>query len=197
MPALARRLKGVLRSLRTPAAPGDRELVAFDLETSSLDVKSAEILAIGAVPIRERRIVTSESFNCTVRSEAPVDHEAVKYHRLRPADVAGGMTAGRAASEFVDWLGDRPVIGYCVNFDCAMLDRALREGGHEGFDAVRFDLRDIYRRRAMRRNPDHAPAKALDEILADLGVPVTGRHTALGDAMSVAMAYMALSYGGS
>jgi DNA polymerase-3 subunit epsilon len=196
MSALARRLKSLMRVLRDPAVPGEGEIVALDLETSSLDPKIAEILAIGAVPIRDRRVVRSESFERIVRSDAPVDREAVKYHRLRPTDVAEGTPATRAAREFVEWLGNRPVIGYCVSFDCAMLDRVLREGGGEGFQATRFDLREMYRRRKLHRNPHHAPQGPLDEMLADLGVPVTGRHTALGDAISVGMAYLALRHGG-
>jgi len=195
MSALARRLKGMMRVLRNPAVPGEGEIVALDLETSSLDPKSAEILAIGAVPIRDRRVLRSEGFVRIVQSDAPVDPEAVKYHRLRPTDVAEGTPTIRAAREFVDWLGDRPVLGYCVSFDCAMLDRVLREGGGDGFHAARFDLREMYRRRKLHRNPDHAPQGPLDDMLGDLGVPVTGRHTALGDAISVGMAYLALRYG--
>jgi len=183
------------RVLRRPLVPKAGEIVSLDLETSSLDPKTAVILSIAAVPVRDRRILLSEGFERKVASDAPVDREAVKYHRLRPVDVAQGATAADAADDFVAWLGDRPVIGYCTGFDCAMLDRVLREGGRPGFEPDCFDVRDLYRRAILRRNPEDSPPRALDEILARLGVPVVARHTARGDATAVAMAYLLLAEG--
>jgi DNA polymerase-3 subunit epsilon len=178
------------------ASPYDAtEVVSVDLETTSLDTRSAEILSIAAVPIRDRRIVLSERFEQVVRATAAVDREAVKYHRLRPVDVRHGAAPDAAARAFVEWLGGRPLLGYCIGFDCAMLERALGGAGRDGIDGPRFDLRDLYRRRALRRNPDDAPSQALDDILAALGVPKVARHTALGDATAVAMAFLGLKFG--
>ncbi len=193
MTPLRRGVRRIWRALRPPALPRVGEIVSLDLETSSLDPKTAVILSIAAVPIRERRILLSDTFERKVASDAPVDREAVKYHRLRPVDVAQGATAVDAAADLVEWLGDRPVIGYCTGFDCAMLDRVLRDGGRNGFEPDRFDLRDFYRRAILRSNPEDSPPRALDEILARLGVPVVARHTARGDATAVAMAYLLLS----
>jgi DNA polymerase-3 subunit epsilon len=193
MSRLRRGVRGLWRALRPPAAPKGGEIVSLDLETSSLDPKTAAILSIAAVPIRDRRILLSEGFERKVAGDAPVDLEAVKYHRLRPVDVAQGSTAVDAVVDFVAWLGDRPLIGYCTGFDCAMLDRVLREGGHKGFEPERFDVRDLYRRAILRSNPEASPPRALDEMLARLGVPLMARHTARGDAAAVAMAYLLLS----
>lgn len=195
MNPLRRGVRRLWRSLRPAALPDVDEIVSLDLETSSLDPRTAVILSIAAVPVRGRRILLSESFERTVASDAPVDREAVKYHRLRPVDVAQGATAANAAEDLVEWLAGRPLIGYCPGFDCEMLDRVLREAGRGGFEPDRFDLRDLYRREVMRRNPEDSPPRALDEILARLGVPVVGRHTALGDATAVAMAYLKLADG--
>jgi hypothetical protein len=61
-------------------------------------------------------------------------------------------------------------------------------------DGRRFDIREIYRRRMLQRNPDDHPSQTLDEILAALDVPKVGRHTAVGDATAVAVAFLALKY---
>lgn len=190
-----RALRRLSRALRRPRFPGEGELVSLDIETTSLDPKSAVILSIAAVPIRGRRILLSECFTRTVRGEGPVDLEAVKYHRLRPVDVAQGVPAGEAAREFVDWLGDRPLLGYCTGFDVAALERAMHGHGAGSVEVERFDLRELYRMRKMSRDPDAAVPGNLDAILASLAVPVTGRHTALGDATAVAMAYLSLRHG--
>lgn len=195
MSGLGRALRRLVRTMRISRFADHDEIVSLDLETTSLDPKSAVILSIAAVPIRGQRIVLSECFTRTVRGDGTVDREAVKYHRLRPVDVAQGVPAGDALAQFVDWLGNRPVIGYCVGFDVATIDRTLRAQGMEGFDANRLDLRDLYRARAMRRNPDAAQPGNLDAILEGLAVPAAGRHTALGDATAVAMAYLTLRFG--
>ncbi|MCM2312788.1 MAG: exonuclease domain-containing protein [Steroidobacteraceae bacterium] len=182
------------RSLASVSPYEEEELVSLDLETSSLDPRSAEVLSIAAVPVRGRQVVLSERFERIVRASAPVDREAVKFHRLLPTDVEHGLPPQQAATEFVDWLGERPLLGYCIGFDCLMLERAAQWGGSGLLDNRRFDIREVYRRRRLQRNPDENPAQALDEILAVLDVPRIGRHTAVGDATAVGLAFLALKY---
>lgn len=181
------------RSLASASPYEEPELVSLDLETSSLDVATASILSIAAVPVRGRRVVLSERFERVVRGAAPVDREAVKYHRLRPMDVEHGLAPVEAAAEFRAWLGERPLLGYCIGFDCTMLEQALQGTGGL-LEGRRYDLRELYRRRVLQRNPDAAPPQALDAILGALAVPVAGRHTALGDATAVGLAFLGLKY---
>jgi len=182
------------RSLASVSPYEEPELVSLDLETSSLDPRSAEILSIAAVPVRGRQVMLSERFERIVCGSAAVDREAVKYHRLLPTDVEHGVPPRQAVTEFITWLGERPLLGYCIGFDCMMLERAAQWAGGGLLDGRRFDIREIYRRRMLQRNPDDHPSQALDEILTALEVPPVGRHTAVGDATAVALAFLALKY---
>jgi DNA polymerase-3 subunit epsilon len=182
------------RSLASVSPYDEPELVSLDLETTSLDPKSAEILSIAAVPVRGRQVILSERFERMVRTNAAIDREAVKYHRLLPSDVEHGVPPQQAVTEFVAWLGERPLLGYCIGFDCLMLERAAQWAGGGLLDGRRFDIREVYRRRMLQRNPDDHPSQALDEILAALEVPPVGRHTAVGDATAVALAFLVLKY---
>ena len=182
------------RSLASGSPYEEPELVSLDLETSSLDPRSAEILSIAAVPVRGRQVMLSERFERIVCGSAAVDREAVKYHRLLPTDVEHGVPPRQAVTEFIAWLGERPLLGYCIGFDCMMLERAAQWAGGGLLDGRRFDIREIYRRRMLQRNPDDHPSQALDEILTALEVPPVGRHTAVGDATAVALAFLALKY---
>ncbi len=192
---IARSLRRWWRGLRSVSPYELPEVVSLDLETSSLDPRTAEILSIAAVPVRDRRVMLSERFERIVRASAAVDPEAVKYHRLRPVDVEHGVSPTEAVAALMDWLEERPLLGYCIGFDCTMVERTLAQSGGGRLDGLRLDLRELYRRRALRRNPDDSPSQALDEILAALGVPPVARHTALGDATAVAMAFLELKYG--
>lgn len=182
------------RSLASVSPYEEPELVSLDLETSSLDPRSAEILSIAAVPVRGRQVMLSERFERIVCGSAAVDREAVKYHRLLPTDVEHGVPPRQAVTEFIAWLGERPLLGYCIGFDCMMLERAAQWAGGGLLEGRRFDIREIYRRRMLQRNPDDHPSQALDEILTALEVPPVGRHTAVGDATAVALAFLVLKY---
>lgn len=182
------------RSLASVSPYDEPELVSLDLETTNLDPRTAEILSIAAVPVRGRQVVLSERFERMVRTNAAIDREAVKYHRLLPSDVEHGVPPQQAVTEFVAWLGERPLLGYCIGFDCMMLERAAQWAGGGLLDGRRFDIREIYRRRMLQRSPDDHPPQALDDILAALDVPTVGRHTAVGDATAVAVAFLTLKY---
>jgi DNA polymerase-3 subunit epsilon len=72
-------------------APPDNEWVALDCETTGLNVRTDEIISIGAVRIVGNRIMTSERLELLVRPERGVSADSVPIHRLRERDVAQGL----------------------------------------------------------------------------------------------------------
>ncbi len=175
--------------------PEDAEIVAVDVETTGLDPASAELLSIGAVPIRDRRVVLSDRFEAVVRHDAPTHEGSVRIHRLRAMDLAHGLPPAEAMSRFREWLGDRPILGYCVDFDRAALNRALRQGGLPPLDVLAYDIRRLYRLKPGLQVEDHAPLLDFDAILQAAGIPPLARHTAIGDAAATGLAYLAIRYG--
>ena len=195
--AFARRLRDAWRHRggrwaplfgRAPAG----EWVAIDRETSSLDVASAQILSLAAIPVAGRRALTSQALRLHVRSAAAPDREAIKHHRLRPQDLEGGAKLTVALERLLEAIGPRPLLGWCLPFDRAILDRELRPRFGLCLPNPGIDLRDAWERHARRRWPDREPALALDAIAAALGVPVLDRHDAYGDALTTALCWVAL-----
>jgi DNA polymerase III subunit epsilon len=172
--------------------PEGVELVALDVETTGLDPGTAELLSIGAVPIRGRRVVLSDRFEAMLRRDGPTHAGSVRVHRLRAMDLTRGLPPAEALAQFCQWLGDRPVLGYCIDFDRAVLDRALRAGGLQPLDVVAYELRTLHL--LATRGPDSHDGVLpdLDMILRDAGIPPLARHTAIGDAVATALAYLAL-----
>ena len=101
---------------------------------------------------------------------------------------------------FRDWLGGRPILGYCVDFDRAALDRALRLGKLPPLDVETYDLRRLFLL-SQKRDRHHGAEQHehampdLDGILEAVGIPALARHTAIGDAAATALAYIALRQG--
>ena len=173
----------------------DKPLIALDVETTGLDPGSASLLSLGAVPIYGRQVMLSDRFEAMIRHEGPTHEGSVRIHRLRAIDLASGLQPSDALEKFRDWLEGRPILGYCVEFDKAVLNRALREDGHRALDVPAYDLRQLYRLKRKDHIEDPGHGIDLDGILADAGIPPLARHTAIGDAVATALAYLALRYG--
>lgn len=185
-----RQRDGRWRALYGRAPAG--ECVAIDLETSSLDVADAQILSLAAIPVAGRRVLASQALRLHVRSDAAPDREAIKHHRLRPQDLAGGVEIGVALEALLEMLGPRPLLGWCLPFDRALLDRELLPRFGFRLPNPGIDLRYAWERHARRRWPEREPELALDAIAAALGVPVLDRHDAYGDALTTALCWVAL-----
>ena len=101
------------------------EVVAFDCETTGLDIRRDDIITIAAVKIRGNRILTSERFEAVVRPEARMSVDAMKVHRLREMDVAAGERIQKIIPEFLHFIGGRPLVGYYLEFDVGMVDKEV------------------------------------------------------------------------
>jgi DNA polymerase-3 subunit epsilon len=179
------------RFMFRPGPPG--EVVSIDCETTGLDVAKDDVIAIAAVIVRGNRILTSERFEVVVRPEARMRGEAIKVHRLREADVEGGSRIIKVLPSLLRFIGGRPLLGYYLDFDVAMLDKSvLRFIGIE-LPNRRIEVSRLYHE---RKYGDAPPGTVIDltfrAMLADLGVPMLEQHDALNDALMTAMAYLRL-----
>ncbi len=168
------------------------ELVSLDLETTGLNNRRDRILALAAVPVCDRRVRLSERFSTLVRPGRSFGIDSIRHHRLRPADLIDAPPLAAVLPEFLRWLGNRPLLGYCIRFDLAMLAEPVRAVTGFALPNASTDLAFAYARRCRRRQPETEPDMRLEAIAASLGVPVLGRHSALGDAVTVALAWLAL-----
>lgn len=177
-------------------APPANEVVSLDLETTGLDPAKDRILRLAAVPVRGTRVVLSERFERWVDPGRGFDIDSMRHHRILPGDVSAAADEAAVVREFLHWLGPRPVLGYCVRFDLAMIDRVFR--GIAGFPVPnpRIDLAVLDFERQRRTRPEAAQRRDLDAILVAAGIPPLGRHEALADATATALAWCALRTSG-
>nr|WP_199064235.1 3'-5' exonuclease [Chromobacterium sp. ASV5] len=168
------------------------ELVSVDCETTSLNVAKAELLSIGAVKIRGNRILSSESLYLLVKPETPPEGDNVRIHGLRPRDVSQGMPASEAVLRLLDFAGGRPLLGYYLEYDVAVLDKYLRPLLGIGLPQRQIELSARYYDYKFRQNPGAHIDLRLACLHQDLAIPALPRHDALNDALSAAMLYQAL-----
>lgn len=187
------------RRLRDPrfdflfyANNGD-ELVCVDTETTGLDPRTAELLSIGAVVIRGNQVLTSNMLELFVRPEGEIDAESIKIHRIRHQDAESGLPVRAALEAFLDFLGSRPLVGYYLEFDVAMLNKHLKPWLGIGLPNQQIEVSAQYYDKRIGRIPTEANIDlSFDTIRETLGVPRLGEHDACNDALMTALMYVKL-----
>jgi DNA polymerase III epsilon subunit family exonuclease len=165
----------VLDFVKTVGHPG-YELVVLDTETTGRDSKAADLIEIGAVKVRDGRIV--DRFSTFVNPGREIF--GVQMHGITDADVAGAPVAREAAERLLGFVGGAPIVGHNVGFDLGFLDDALGEpgkfitGGY--FDTLSL-VRDGY--------PDLDSYK-LGDVARFFSVEVETAHRGLADAETTA-----------
>ena len=182
--------EGEWGGLFAPSSAG--EWVSLDLETTGIDPARDHILSLAAVPVRDGTAWLSERFERRVHTARAFGIESIRHHRITPDEASAGEPVVEVVREFLHWLGGRRLLGYNLGFDLDMLAPHVR--ALTGFDPPNptVDLADAVAAAQRRQRPDAPVNLDLVHIANRLGVPMIGRHTALGDATTVALCWLAL-----
>lgn len=178
--------------------PAD-EWVSVDCETTGLNVGRDEIISIGAVRIVGDRILTSERLELLVRPSKGVSADSVRVHRLRERDVAHGLEPDEAARRFLHFVGSRPLVGYFLEFDVAMLNKLIFPILGMGLPQPKIEVSAMYFDYRNRRLPPHLKGVtdidlSFATLLEDLGLPQRDAHDAVNDAVMAALAFVKLRH---
>lgn len=175
--------------------PPAGEWVSLDLETTGLDPRQDHMLSLAAVPVRDGRVWLSERFERRIRPDRDFGIESIRHHRITPDEAGTGMSVTPAVRELLQWLGSRRLLGYNLRFDLAMLAPHVRAITGFPLPNARVELADAFATRALRARPGTPADLSFGAIAGALGIPVLGRHSALGDATTVALCWLALRAG--
>ncbi|MEO9103259.1 MAG: 3'-5' exonuclease [Burkholderiaceae bacterium] len=194
---LRRRLRDQNHAFLFDPPPAD-EWVSLDCETTGLDPRRDEIISIAAVRIVGSRILTSERLELLVRPTGSVSATSVRIHLLREQDVADGIEADDAVRQLLRFIGGRPIVGYYIAFDVAMLNRVVRPLLGIGLPQPTIDVGNLfYQYRAARRTPhEQLVSPQIDlrfvTLMRELDLPQHDAHDALNDAVMAALAFIKL-----
>jgi DNA polymerase-3 subunit epsilon len=177
-------------------APPPHEWVSVDCETTGLNVQRDEIIAIGAVRIAGNRVMTSERLELLVRPSKGVSADSVRVHGLRERDVAQGLEPEVALRRLLAFVGSRPLVGYYLEFDVAMLNRIMRPLLGVPLPQPRIEVSALYYDYKHGQLPPYQQGTQIDLRLAtmmkDLALPQRAAHDAVNDAVMAALAFIKL-----
>jgi DNA polymerase-3 subunit epsilon len=161
----------------------EQRWVVLDLETTGLNLNKDRVLSIGAVVIEDGAIDFSQQFERTLQCSELKLGPSVLIHGLGPSAIAAGSDPAQALLDFMEFVGDSPVLAFHAPFDQHMLGRALKD--HLGYKLQHLflDVADI----APLLCPQAPMREAgLDEWIDWFKLEVFERHNASADALATA-----------
>lgn len=165
----------------------DLTCVVFDTETTGLSPTEDRIVQIAGVRIARGRM-TGERFETLVNPGRPIPPGATAVHHINDEMVADapGMTAALGA--FHHFAEDAVLIAHNAPFDMGLLRTAASETG------AHFDNRVLDTVLLSAMVWGQAAVHTLDALTERLGItiPAEDRHTAMGDAVATAEAFLKL-----
>jgi len=171
------------------------EYVVFDTETTGLNPKEDEILSIGAVKIKDNKILTSQTFEVFLKNSKEINSKSIKIHGIRPFDLRDAKTTKEGIVEFLNFVGSRPLVGYYLEFDVSMINKYTKPLLGITLPNRMIEVSEIYFDKTISLIPQGNIDLRFDTILKKCSIPNMGAHNAVNDAIMTAMIYLKLTKG--
>lgn len=169
---------------------GARSLAAltytvFDTETTGLEPSAGdEIIQIGAVRIQAGKLRRQDSFEQLVDPHRPLSEAGITIHGIRPEMLQGQPAIGDVLPAFHGFAADSVLVAHNAAFDMRFLQ--LKEAA----TGVRFEMPVLDTLLLSAVLHPQQESHRLESIAERLGVPVLGRHNAMGDAIVTAEVFL-------
>jgi CBS domain-containing protein len=163
------------------------DAAALDTETTGLDTAKARIVQIGAIAVSHGRILDGRQIEVLVDPEIAIPAASTRIHGVTNAMVRNAPAFAAAWTAVQAFVEKRVVIGHAIGFDLSMLEREAARAG-----LAWQKPRSLCVRLLARLVEPGQVDRSLDAIAARLGIVITDRHSALGDARAAAEIFVAL-----
>ena len=161
--------------------------VVFDTETTGLQPSAGdEIISIGAVRVTNGKIVRGETFERLINPGMKIPKPSIRFHGITDKDVKGKPDAATVLPQFRRFCGTAALVAHNAAFDMKFLELKEKVSGVNFTNPVL----DILLLSAFLH--DHADDHSLAATAERLGIEISGRHSALGDAMTEARIFLAM-----
>lgn len=164
---------------------------ALDLELTGLNPTEDVIIAVGAVPIDEGRLMLGRSIYTLVRTSKRSERDAVLVHKLRVPDLADAPSLEDAIDLVLETLSGRVPVFHTAAVERSFLGPRFAERGVRLPRAA--DTEVLGQLLLRERGSVAVPRLPLGRLASMLSLPTGPAHHALGDAMTTGAAFIALA----
>lgn len=189
-PGLARYFSQPLPDLDTLVS--QHEILAFDFETSGVDVERDQILSIGWVAMTMAQIDVAASEELFVRHPEFVTADSAVINHITPEVLARGVTLDQAMDQLFEQLAGKIALVHGACIERAFVERYMRERfGVESFPCVWIDTLQIEKQMTYAGKTASTTGFQLDDVRRRYGLPQYHAHSAAVDALASAELFIA------
>lgn len=165
--------------------------VVFDTETSSLDVKEAKLLSIGAVTLENFEVQVASALHCMVNWGENYRPENVEIHGITQASATDGLQPEEVIALFLERIAGAVLVAHHARFDQAIINTILDKyfKGLKLYNPIIDTAQLAIKLEHPSMSTHHINPKeySLDALMDRYHITPLERHTALGDAYSTAL----------
>lgn len=148
--------------------------IIFDIETTGLDSSYDEVIEIGAIKVKNNKIVSK--FNSLVKPKNEIDEYITELTGITNEMVKDAPTIEEILPDFMNYIGNDILIGHNVNFDINFIyDNLYRNK----FDVLTNDFIDTMR--ISRKLLPELPHHRLIDLAKYFKIDSTNNHRSLKD----------------
>ena len=166
------------------------KFIVLDTETTGFDYENDRILCIGAVLLEKGHISIKNSFEVYLIQEH-YNSETTPIHGILKKEKKDKATEFEALKNFLNYIGNTPIIAHHTMFDVNMINKALSRHGIPPLKNKLLDTVALYKKSLLRspliERKDHY---SLDKLADKFNISKKDRHTALGDAYITALLFL-------
>ena len=160
--------------------------VAFDLETTGLDVDTEEIIEIGALKVEDGKVV--DRFMEFIKPENPISPLITNITGITNEMVAEARNAKSVLEDFVKFCDNYILVGHNISFDYKFCKKYAAKYG------LSFEKRGIDTLKIARKVHKDMESKSLGSLCEYYQITNQSAHRAYHDALATAKLYQCLGH---
>ncbi|MGD9817637.1 MAG: PolC-type DNA polymerase III [Desulfomonilaceae bacterium] len=176
------------------------EYVVLDTELTGLDPRTSEVVSIGAVRVKNLRIMIGGSFFCYARPSKPLPKNSTLIHRITPQQIEKAPPLEDSLPKFIEYCHGAVLVGHFLKIDLTFLGKACRKHfgatlGNTWLDTLKLSqsLEDYKRRHSYSDDPVEQSFN-LNKLAIKYNLPLFEKHDALEDAIQTAYLFIYLAH---
>ncbi|MDM8533080.1 PolC-type DNA polymerase III [Clostridiaceae bacterium HSG29] len=162
----------------------NQEFVIFDIETTGLNKQKDDITEIGAVMIRNKQII--KQYSTFVKPTKKIPEIVIELTGITNEMVENERPINEVLPEFLEFVGNRPLVAHNAIFDIAFIDRESKKLNLE-FNPTILDTMTLSKMLLKK-----IKRFRLKTVANHLKVKLEGHHRAINDAAATALIFIKL-----
>lgn len=158
--------------------------IALDLETTGLNPKYARILEVGAVKIKEGKII--DTYDKIVNAKTNLSNQIVNLTGITQEMMEEGEEIEKVMVELLDFCGDEVLLGHNIIFDYSFVKKAATNL------KMTFEKEAIDTLKLARRFLPELEKRSLEYLCEYYQITQKEKHRAYYDALAASQLYQVL-----